>query len=178
MVSAFLPAAAPMERPASGSGAEAASLDDLSDHIALCTAAFTGRFQCAILAFSRHRVPIEKRLPPKRKPFLYGMRRSVFLLHRHAHRFPAASRPPIGAFPRNRLAFSAAGGASPVSCAHPPRPAGTGAPQRKDFRQSGSLFSMGCAAALIFSASEYAPADSAPRSASRRSWRSGGGSGG
>src|SRR5574344_542609 len=47
MVSASFPAAAPVERRVSGSGAEAGSLDNPADHIALRTTAFTGRFQLA-----------------------------------------------------------------------------------------------------------------------------------
>ena len=72
---------------ASGSGAEAASLNDLAGQVALCTIAFTGHFQFAALTLSRHRVPIKKRLPLRRKSFLYGMRHSVFLFHRRRRIF-------------------------------------------------------------------------------------------
>ena len=37
--------------------------------------------------------------------------------HRCVNRFPTALRPPIGTLPRNRLASSATGGASAISCA-------------------------------------------------------------
>ena len=47
--------------------------------------------------------------------------RSVAPLHTVAAlRFPAPSGPPIAPLPRNRLAFSAAGGASPVSPSYSP----------------------------------------------------------
>ena len=57
--------------------------------------------------------------------------RSVAPLHTVAAlRFPAPSGPPIAPLPRNRLAFSAAGGASPLSSSpqHPRRWAFVGAP--------------------------------------------------